>query len=138
MNKQDFLNLSTVKKLAFISNEAPQKKQVSSENKNEHLEFSETIKKGISHKNKNELREFSVTIKKEVNPEKGKAKLLQLARQIIGDNNNETKPDIILQLQNITGVNDTRANNGFNKMLEQKIISWGIEKRYYLTASTPF
>lgn len=67
-----------------------------------------------------------------------KKKLNTLAAQIIGDFNNERKPDIITTIQTATGVNRERAQNGFHLMLDQKIISWGVFDRYYLTENVPF
>jgi len=49
-----------------------------------------------------------------------------LATQIIGNFNNERKQDIILEIESITKVNKSRAENGFNMMLEQNVISWGV------------
>ena len=53
-----------------------------------------------------------------------------LATQIIGNFNNERKQDIILEIESITKVNKSRAENGFNMMLEQNVISWGVSVLY--------
>src|SRR5699024_10591574 len=71
--------------------------------------------------------------------QKQKQQLKKFADQIIGEYSNKKKAEIISQLQNITGVNSERAENGFNKMIDYKILSYApTADRYYLSGSLPF
>jgi hypothetical protein len=67
-----------------------------------------------------------------------KTKLIALAQRVIEGENSYTKEEIIERIKKATNVNQERAENGFNLILEAGAIDPTGLNSYYLATSTPF
>ena len=67
-----------------------------------------------------------------------KLDLIDIAHKAIGERRSLSKAKTIQGIAQVTNVGLDRAENGFNLMLENKIIEITNVETYYLTGSTPF
>lgn len=84
------------------------------------------------------LREIGETAEKRLQIAPKGISIKDIAQEVLQGENSYTKEEIIVRLQDETKVDRTRAEKGFNLMLQAGAVEPTLGDSYYLTGSTPF
>jgi len=106
----------------------------------------EPAKVNNTHARSNEAEEVKTLDQMEaVNPPpetpqpKPKKSLFDIGMEIVGERCNGTRSGLIAEMMQRYSISETRANEGFNLLMSNKIIELQSNvNRYYMTHSTPF